>query len=76
MKLISFALLVCMAWAGSVSAQTLRIYQIDVEQADAALVIMPNGRTLLIDSGKNGHGDDFCRRSMRLHLTFAQTGRR
>jgi beta-lactamase superfamily II metal-dependent hydrolase len=37
-------------------AQTLRIYQIDVEQADAALLVMPNGKTLLIDSGKNGHG--------------------
>jgi beta-lactamase superfamily II metal-dependent hydrolase len=37
-------------------AQTLRIYQIDVEQADAAMLVMPNGKTLLIDSGKNGHG--------------------
>lgn len=37
-------------------AQTLRIYQVDVEQADAALLVMPNGKTLLIDSGKNGHG--------------------
>lgn len=37
-------------------AQTLRIFSIDVEQADAALLVMPNGRTLLIDSGKNGHG--------------------
>ena len=26
-----------------------------MEQADAALVV-PNGKTLLIDSGKNGHG--------------------
>ena len=34
-------------------AQTLRIYQIDVEQADAALLVMPNGKTLLIDSGLN-----------------------
>lgn len=40
----------------SASAQTLRIYHIDVEQADSALVVMPNGKTLLIDSGKNGHG--------------------
>lgn len=32
------------------------IYNIDVEQADAALLVMPNGKTLLIDSGKNGHG--------------------
>ena len=48
-------------------AQTLRIYQIDVEQADAALVVMPNGRTLLIDSGKNGHGP-------RIHHVMQQAG--
>lgn len=38
------------------SAQTLRIYHIDVEQADSALIVMPNGKSLLIDSGNNGHG--------------------
>ena len=38
------------------SAQTLRIFQIDVESADAALIVTPNGKTLLIDSGKNGMG--------------------
>ena len=43
-------------WTPMALAQTLRIYYIDVEQADAALVVMPNGKTLLIDSGKNGHG--------------------
>jgi beta-lactamase superfamily II metal-dependent hydrolase len=37
-------------------AQTLKIYHIDVEQADATLIISPSGNTLLIDSGKNGHG--------------------
>ena len=37
-------------------AQTLKIYHIDVEQADATLVISPSGKTLLIDSGKNGYG--------------------
>ena len=42
--------------AAPLSAQTLRVYQIDVEQADAALLVLPNGKTLLIDSGKNGHG--------------------
>src|SRR5437667_6372624 len=29
----------------------LRIYQIDVEQADAALVVSPNTNTLVIDTG-------------------------
>jgi beta-lactamase superfamily II metal-dependent hydrolase len=38
------------------SAQTLRIYHIDVEQADSALIVMPNGKSLLIDAGKNKHG--------------------
>ena len=38
-------------------AQTLRIYHIDVEQGDATLLVAPSGRTLLVDSGKNGHGD-------------------
>jgi len=36
--------------------QNLRIYHIDVEQADATLIVSPNLKTLLIDSGKNGHG--------------------
>ncbi len=39
------------------SAQTLRIYHIDVEQGDSTLLVAPNGKTLLVDSGKNGHGD-------------------
>ena len=40
--------------ASPLSAQTLRIYHSDVEQADAALVVMPNGRTPLIDAGRTG----------------------
>src|SRR5215212_3584 len=52
--LACFAICVMNVWF--ISAQTLRIYQIGVEQADSALVVMPNGKTLLIDSGKNGHG--------------------
>jgi competence protein ComEC len=43
-------------FASDASAQTLRIFHIDVEQADAALLVMPNGKSLLIDSGNNGHG--------------------
>lgn len=38
------------------AAQTLRIYHIDVDQGAATLFISPNGRTMLVDSGKNGHG--------------------
>jgi competence protein ComEC len=37
-------------------AQGLRIYHIDVEQGAATLFVSPGGETLLIDSGKNGHG--------------------
>ncbi len=43
--------------SGSLCAQTLRIYHIDVEQGDATLLVAPSGKTLLVDSGKNGHGD-------------------
>ena len=38
------------------NTQTLKIYHIDVEQADATLFITPNGSTMLVDAGKNGHG--------------------
>ena len=46
----------CVLTASTLSAQTLRIYHIDVEQADSALVVMPNGKSLLIDSGNNKQG--------------------
>src|SRR5687767_4348921 len=42
--------------AASLGAQTLRIYHIDVDQGAATLFVSPNGHTLLIDSGKDGHG--------------------
>src|SRR5215212_2730843 len=51
---LAATLLLC--FTSATWAQTLRIYHIDVEQADSALVVMPNGKTLLIDSGKNGMG--------------------
>lgn len=35
-------------------AQSLKIYHIDVDQADATLFIAPNGSTLLVDAGENG----------------------
>src|SRR5438093_751660 len=37
-------------------AQNLRIYHIDVEQGAATLFVSPGGKTLLVDSGRNGHG--------------------
>jgi beta-lactamase superfamily II metal-dependent hydrolase len=40
----------------TLEAQTLRVYHIDVEQGDATLFISPNGQSLLVDSGRNGHG--------------------
>lgn len=43
--------------SAAVSAQQLKIYHIDVDQADCTLFITPNGSTLLVDSGKNGHGE-------------------
>lgn len=46
----------CILVAVPAAAQTLRIYHIDVEQADSTLLISPSGKTLLVDSGKNGHG--------------------
>lgn len=50
------ALLWAGLWAGSAGAQHLRIYHVDVDQGDATLFVSPSGRTLLVDSGKNGHG--------------------
>ena len=51
------ASLCCLALAaGPAHAQTLRVYQIDVEQAAATLFVAPGGKTLLVDSGKNGMG--------------------
>jgi beta-lactamase superfamily II metal-dependent hydrolase len=50
------AVFVVLFVASFASAQTLRIYHVDVEQADSALIVMPNGKTLLIDSGNNKQG--------------------
>jgi beta-lactamase superfamily II metal-dependent hydrolase len=57
----------CLLTFSTASAQTLRIYHIDVEQADSALIVMPNGKSLLIDSGNNGHGK-------RIKKVMAQAG--
>ena len=58
-------LLVALVPASSASGQTLRIYHIDVEQGDATLIVTPSGKTLLVDSGKNGHGK-------RIHAVMQQ----
>lgn len=50
------ALLVVLLLPHPAVAQNLRIYHIDVEQGDATLFVSPVGHTLLVDSGKNGHG--------------------
>lgn len=55
-RLLGIVALLVLLNVGPLAAQTLWIFHVDVEQADAALVVLPNGKTLLIDSGKNGHG--------------------
>jgi competence protein ComEC len=53
---IALALVLLAGVAHRAVAQTLRIYHIDVDQASATLFVSPAGHTLLVDSGKNGHG--------------------
>jgi len=53
---VGLACAILLVTALAASAQTLRIYHVDVDQGDATLVVSPSGNTLLIDSGKNGHG--------------------
>ncbi len=52
MALIVAILFYCQA----ASASVLTIYHIDVDQGDATLFVSPSGNSLLVDSGKNGHG--------------------
>jgi competence protein ComEC len=56
MRSCLLALLIAAGAPAASDAQALRIYDIDVEQAAATLIVSPSGRTLLVDSGKNGHG--------------------
>lgn len=50
--------LVCVMVPRPASAQdSLQIHHIDVDQGDATLVVAPNGRSLLIDSGLSSRGD-------------------
>ena len=57
LKLVPFIVLWLLFVPIAVAAQTLRIFHIDVEQADSALVVMPNGKSLLIDAGNNRQGN-------------------
>ena len=53
----TYLFLITSGFITTASAQNLHIYHIDVEPADATLFVSPSNRTLLVDSGKNGHGD-------------------
>lgn len=56
-KVFTFMFLITSVISATAYAQNLRIYHIDVDQADATLLVSPSNRTLLVDSGKNRHGD-------------------
>jgi beta-lactamase superfamily II metal-dependent hydrolase len=50
----ALAVLIALAWATAVRAQQLELHFLDVGQGDAALLITPEHRTLLVDAGRNG----------------------
>ena len=56
MKLFITTFLLYLVLVFPAQAQNLRIYHIDVEQGDSTLFVSPSGNTMLVDSGKNGHG--------------------
>jgi competence protein ComEC len=56
MNRLASVLSLALCLAPPASPQDLRIYHIDVEQAAATLFVAPGGKTLLVDSGKNGQG--------------------
>ena len=58
MKFLTYRMMVLLLVFCSLGsqAQRLKIYHIDVDQADATLFIAPNGSTLLVDAGENGKG--------------------
>jgi beta-lactamase superfamily II metal-dependent hydrolase len=50
----ALAVLIALAWATSARAQQLELHFHDVGQGDAALLITPERRTMLVDAGRNG----------------------
>jgi competence protein ComEC len=50
-------LLVLFFAPASVASQHLQIHHLDVDQGDATLFVMPNGRTMLVDAGEAGKGE-------------------
>jgi len=50
--------IVCLIWSTAWAGDTLYIHCFDVGQGDATLIVSLTGRTLLVDGGKNGRGND------------------
>jgi beta-lactamase superfamily II metal-dependent hydrolase len=55
-RFIVFAVGLIGTASSTVCAESLQIVHVDVDQGDATLFVSPSGNTMLVDSGKNGHG--------------------
>ncbi|MCK4410035.1 MAG: lamin tail domain-containing protein [Candidatus Eisenbacteria sp.] len=58
MAVATLAVLAILVASSLVTAQTLRIYHIDVNQADATLFVSPSGNTMLVDGGTRYDEDE------------------